>query len=242
MTAVRSTAVRSTAVVTSIDIGLAPFDWPFPHAEAARIDAHWACLSVDKPGLFDGRVVLSRDVAVVEGTLRGSAFATGYKSFLCWRDFGYPGVEVRNLFAMAALRAADGAFMLGRMAAATANAGRLYFPAGTPEPSDVGPDGRLRLDANILRELEEETGLTATEVTLDATWTVLFAGPMVACLKVARADLTTAALVERVAAFVAAERAPELDGLYPVRAAADLDPARMPLFMTHYLEAALAQP
>ncbi len=130
--------------------------------------------------------------------------------------------------------------MLGRMCAGTANPGCLYFPAGTPEPADAGADGFVDFDANILRELEEETGLSAHDVTLDATWTVLFAGPMVACLKVARSGLPAAELEERAAAFIAGQSDPELDGLYAVRSPSDLDAARMAPFIVHYLSTALA--
>lgn len=229
------TEVRSTRVVRDIDIRISPYDWGFPREYAARVDAHWAELRQGKPGLFDGRVLLARDLAVHGATLTGSAFVTGYKSFLCWRDFGYPDETVHNLFAMPALRAADGPFMVGRMSAGTANAGRLYFPAGTPEPSDAGADGRVRFDANILRELEEETGIGPADVRLDESWTVLFAGPAVACMKVARASVDAAALVERVANFVAGQREPELDGLLAVASPADIDAAHMPPFMQRYL-------
>ena len=217
-----------------------PYDWPFPRENEERIEAHWTRQRAGKPSLFDGHVLLSRDLHAADGVLTGAAFVTGFKSLLSWRDFGYPGVIVHNLFAMPALRAADGAFMLGRMSAGTANAGRLYFPAGTPEPSDAAVDGFVDFDANILRELEEETGLSAADVTLDAQWTVLFAGPMVACLKLARTTLSAAELQARVAAFIAGQSEPELDGLHAMRSSADFDIARMAPFMVHYLTMALA--
>ena len=240
-TSQRSTAVQSTANVGSIAVRVAPYDWPFPTVDDRRIETHWSQLRAQKPGLFDGRVLLARDLALHDDALHGTAFAAAYKAFLCWRDFGYPGDHVHNIFAMAALLAADGAFMLGRMSAGTANAGRLYFPAGTPEPSDAGADGVVDFDANILRELTEETGLSPADVHLDATWTIVFAGPMIACLKVARSALPASALQARVAAFIADQRDPELDGLVAVRSAADFDAARMPAFMVHYLGGALRQ-
>lgn len=233
------TEVRSTAVVCRLEIAIAAHEWRFPHDHADRIEAHWSALRRRKPGLFDGAVLLFRDLAVEGDRLVGSAFVVGYKSFLCWRDFGYPGERVHNLFAMPALRASDGAYMVGRMSAGTANAGRLYFPAGTPEPSDAGAGGQVDFNANILRELHEETGIGAGEVQLDDRWTVLFAGPLVACMKIARAPFTAAALTDRVARFVAGQGEPELDELLAVRGAGDLDPAHMPAFMVHYLRGAL---
>ena len=142
---------------------------------------------------------------------------------------------------MPALRGSDGAFLLGRMSAGTANSGRLYFPAGTPEPADVGADGYVDYQGSILRELEEETGIAPSEVTLDPRWTLVFAGPLVACMKMARSPLTSGQLVERVAGFLAEQAEPELDGLVAVASAAHFDEAHMPPFMLHYLEEALRQ-
>ncbi len=225
--------------VKTIDLRLEDYDWRFAAEETTRIDAHWERLREEKPALFDGRVLLSHRVAIEEGRLHGACFETGYKSFLAWRDFGFPGAGVTNLFAMPALRAADGAFMLGEMNATTANAGRLYFPAGTPEPADVNPQGLVDFEANILRELEEETGLSPGDVTLDADWVVVFAQPLVACMKVARSALDATALLARFAAFNALQTDPELARLVPVYGPDDYDAKSMPDFMLRYMAYAL---
>ena len=141
---------------------------------------------------------------------------------------------------MGALQSADGAFMLGAMGAGTTSAGRLYFPAGTPEPADVGPDGAVDLPGNILRELAEETGLAPPDVVLDEDWTLVFDGARVACMKRVRCRLDARAMLERFAAFRAGERDPELDALVPMRSPADFQAERMPDFMLTYLRHAFA--
>ena len=228
--------------VAHIDCPVERFDWPFPRDEAARIEAHWASRRAQKPGLYDGRVLLSHRLAVEGDTLVGACFETAYKSFLSWRDFGFPGARVvKNCFAMPALRSADGAFLLGEMSPATANAGQLYFPAGTPEPADVGADGRVDYEGSILRELEEETGLAPHEVALEPGWTIVFVErPAVACMRIAQSALSAEALQARLATHNAPLESPELVRLVPVRDAGDFDAAAMPDFMLAYLAATLA--
>lgn len=235
---------QAMAVVARIDCPVDDWDWPFARAQAARIDAHWEALRREKPRLFNGRVLMSRRLSLDTEALalRGAAHEVDYKAFLAWRDFGFPDGEVHNVFAMPALRAADGPFLLGRMSAGTANAGRLYFPAGTPERADIGPDGRIDFDGSILRELEEETGIVPDAVEREAHWTIVFAGPLVACMKVVRSPLPAAALQAQVRAFVAAQSQPELDDLVAIGREADIEMSATPTFMLTYLRAALAAP
>ena len=62
--------------------------------------------------------------------------------FLAYRDGGSPDGHVANAFAAIVPWSADGAILLGRMGAHTANAGQIYFPCGTPDLDDVRGDGR----------------------------------------------------------------------------------------------------
>ncbi|WP_204278261.1 NUDIX hydrolase, partial [Escherichia coli] len=52
----------------------------------------------------------------------------------------------------------------------TANAGKIYFPGGTPDLGDV-VGSRVDLDGSVRRELAEETGLSPEELTIeDGFW------------------------------------------------------------------------
>ena len=225
--------------IAEISYRLAEADvWSFENAHAAAIKAHWQTRLAQNPHLFNGGILLMHqsEISKTDGVprLTGTCFRTDYKSFIAWRDFGYPDATITNVFAMAALRSADGAFLLGEMSATTANAGHIYFPAGTPEPSDL-KGATLDLEANVLRELKEETDLGHDDLLLDPGWTVVFQGPFTACMKIIRSSLSAAELVARVDAFLAQEREPELARLKPVFAADDLEPNRMPDFMLAYL-------
>ena len=214
-----------------------PRAWPFAVARAQDVAAHWALQRAQRPGLFDGRVLLAESWEVERRAdaevLVTRHFDAPFSAFLAWRDFGFPDASVRNCFAAAVLLARDGAYVLGRMGAQTANAGRVYFPCGTPDMDDVR-DGRVDLAGSVLRELEEETGLRPDEVACDAGWTIVFEGARLACMKIVRVDASADVLVARIEAFLRAQREPELSGLQVARGPQDLSPD-MPPFTRAYL-------
>ena len=220
----------------AFEAGVEPYDWPFAQGRAADIEAHWRGLKARKPGLFDGRVLLQREGGLdTDGVYRGRWFEAAYSAFLAWRDLGFPDPGVRNGFAMAALRAADGAFLLGRMAAGTESAGRAYFPCGTPDPSDVTPDGRLDLAGSALRELAEETGIAPQELIVGEGWTAVFEGARIACMRDVRLPLPAKEARALILERIAGQPEPELDDIVVVRSMDDVDPGRMPLFMRIFL-------
>ena len=172
--------------VAELDFAYQPRPWPFAFERADDIARHWRERKAARPAMFDGRVLLlgARQFAARgdgAAVLRGAYFEVDYSAFLGWRDFGFPDATVANCFSMAALRASDGAFLLGEMGAHTANAGMIYFAAGTPDANDIF-DGRVDLMANIQRELLEETGVAPQEVAFGAGWTIVDTGPRIACL------------------------------------------------------------
>jgi 8-oxo-dGTP pyrophosphatase MutT (NUDIX family) len=233
-----STALRIDTA-SAIEIRVECYDWPFARERAEDIDAHWRQVCASHPRLFNGRVFLCRNIGIESGLLQGAAFDVGFKAFLAWRDFGFPDTDVYNCFAQGGLRAPDGAFILGEMAAGTSNAGRIYFPAGTPDPSDA-LDGRLDLDGSIMRELAEETGLASSDVAPGGEWTIVFERQMIACIKRLPLIRPREEILARIAKYLAAESAPELARVHVVTSRADIDAVRMPLFIQAYLERAFA--
>jgi 8-oxo-dGTP pyrophosphatase MutT (NUDIX family) len=231
-------------LIDDIDISVEARDWRFAIDEAPAIDRHWDKLSARNPHLFNGRVFLNFERRIeTEGKrriLRGTASEVDYKAFLAWRDFGFPDAEIRNCFAMAALVSADGAFILGRMSDLTANAGKIYFPAGTPDREDVKND-KVDLQGSVLRELLEETGIAADEVSLAPDWSVVFEGLRIACMKITRSNLVATEIQARFKAFIEQQRTPELVALHAVFSTRDLDEERMPPFTLRYLRHAFGQ-
>ncbi len=228
--------------VAELDFAYEPAPWSFVEAAAERVAGHWAELCARKPALFNGRVLLlaRRELAQgADGGLRftGAYFETDYANYVAWRDWGHPGERVDNCFSMAALRGADGAFLLGEMAPHTLNAGQIYFPAGTPDPQDL-LDGRVDLDGSARRELLEETGLQAGEASAGKGWTVVFQPRRIACMKAMTLAVPADEARARIDDFLRRDPLAELSRMHIVRRVEDIDEARTPAFVAAYLRAA----
>jgi 8-oxo-dGTP pyrophosphatase MutT (NUDIX family) len=225
--------MTATSVVTIEELDL-PFvrqAWAFADARRAEIEAHFEARRKAAPGIWNGRILLLSDYALRGRHLHGTCFDTDFASFLAWRDWGCPDRTVTNCFAMGALQAADGAFLLGVMGAHTANAGRIYFPAGTPELEDVR-DGVLDLSFNVVREVTEETGLTAADFVAEHDWRAVVTGSRVALFKRLRVATSASDLRARILDFLGREQEPEFSDIRIVRGPDDLDPMIPPFVMT----------
>jgi 8-oxo-dGTP pyrophosphatase MutT (NUDIX family) len=224
------------AVIPLDDVAFAfaPRDWPFALDRRADIAAHFAAKQVQTPSLWNGRILLANEWSVASRAMRGTYFAADFADFLAWRDWDFPDRSVTNCFAMGAIRSADGAFVLGVMGSQTANAGKIYFPAGTPEPMDV-VEGNVDLVSNVTREVAEETGLTDADFNAERGWTAVVDGPRMALMRVLRTQASADDLRSRIRAHLAGEEHPELADVHVVRSPADLHPM-MPAYMVAYLE------
>jgi 8-oxo-dGTP pyrophosphatase MutT (NUDIX family) len=223
--------------VTTLDLSCEPSPWRFAEARRGDIDAHFASLRIDKPQLWNGRILLARDPEFAADRFSARYFEADFASFLAWRDWGFPDPEVFNGFGMGALRCVDGAFVLGEMGGHTANAGRIYFPSGTPDLDDVR-DGAVDIPGSVAREVEEETGLTPADYRAGPHWDCVVSGAAVAMIRMLEVDLPGEALRARIEANLASQHEPELAAIHLVRAASDFT-AAMPRFVTAFLEAQL---
>jgi hypothetical protein len=219
--------------IDRLDLRFEPRVWPFAVERRGEIDAHFSRLRARNPALWNGRVLLMHRRAMAERVLHGAYLETDFASFIAWRDFGFPDRAMVNCFPMAALQASDGAYLLGVMAGHTANAGQIYFAAGTPDPADI-VDGMVDLAGGVMRELAEETGLVGTEVEVSAGWTLVDVGTRLALMKVMRAREDAVRLRARILDHLAADAQAELSDIRIVRGPADVDPARMPPWITAF--------
>ena len=224
--------------VTALDLTVRSTPWPFAQTRRADIDAHFADNRREKPQLWNGRVLLGRNPSFTEGRLTADYFETDFASFLAWRDWGFPDTDVFNGFGMGALRAADGAFVLGEMGRHTANAGRVYFPSGTPDLDDIR-DGAVDIAESVAREVLEETGLAEADYAASAHWDCVVSGAAIAMIRLLSVDVPGEALRARIEATLARQPQPELSAIHLVRATSDFT-AAMPRFVTAFIEAQLS--
>jgi hypothetical protein len=220
--------------VAALDLRVRSTAWPFAQARRADIDAHFAEMQREKPKLWNGRVLLARNPVFTEGCLTATYFETDFASFLAWRDWGFPDSDIFNGFGMGALCSSDGAFLLGEMGQHTANAGRIYFPSGTPDLDDVR-DGAVDIAGSVAREVGEETGLIEADYTASAHWDCVVSGAAIAMIRKLRVDMPGEALRARITASLARQHLPELSAIHLVRETRDFT-AAMPRFVTAFIE------
>lgn len=220
--------------VSALDLKFQSWRWPFAEEKRADIDAHFAAKERETPQIWNGRVLLGRDPDFTGDRFRASYFETDFASFLAWRDWGFPDESVFNGFGMGALRCADGAFVMGEMGRHTSNGGRIYFPSGTPDLDDISGDA-VDMSGSVVREVEEETGLTLSDYRPDPHWDCVVAGPVIAIIRLLHADMAGEAMRTRIEANLAAQKQPELSAIHLVRDRGDLTPA-MPRFVAAFVE------
>ncbi len=222
------TAEPEVVEIAAVDLDYAPQPWAFAIDRADEIAAHWREALRRKPKMFNGRVLLMHRGAVEcdagRSVFRGAYLETDFAAFLAWRDSGLPPAGVRNGFGMAALCAADGAYILGEMASHTANAGRIYFASGTPDPTDIR-GGKVDIEGSVRRELAEETGLDPATLVVEPGMKVVMDDTRVGFMKRVYSPEPAEVLAERINAFLAGDPEAELARVHVVRRVADIGPA-----------------
>ena len=190
--------------ISATDLVLEAGALDFEVQNTAEIDAHWTGLTAENPVLWDGRVHFLTHISFTDGVLRARARQARFATLLYWRDQGFPEIGWHHAYGAAVLRASDGAYLLGRMAEHTANAGWVYFPGGALDPDDL-VEGRLDTGHNIRREFAEETGLDPALARFAAEFVVASDGRRMAITKEVwlpwDAEESRARLLEAIASY-----------------------------------------
>lgn len=214
--------------ITGFDLRLGSETWPFARENASAIAAHWRELMAQKPGLWNGEVLICTAAEVRDAQLTARFTFTDYASFVAWRNWGAPDKTVRNCFGVPVVATRDRALVFAEMADHTLNAGFIYPPSGSLERRDVRADGTIDIEGSMRHELMEETGLNADEARKGNMLVIHDAHR----LAVTRAHLFTETfndLQQRFAAHSPEPQHAELTRLIAVRGPQDIRPA-MPAY------------
>lgn len=150
--------------VSGYDISVAEGPHPLYLQKRDEIEANWIEEHAANPALFNGEMLIHRDIRVdAEGQLIATGHLTPYATMLWWRKQPTRPIA-EHLFPIAVPITSDGAILAIEMSAKTANAGRVYCAAGSLDAHDI-VDGKVDLDANMMREVMEETGIDLSTAT-----------------------------------------------------------------------------
>ena len=216
---------NSIVPVSTIEVRLDPGQHPFEIANAEAIEANWQREISANSALFDGTIVLLAELAYGDARLTGRCHAVRYATLLHWRRNRPQGAE--HAFAHAALVSSDGALVAIRMAAHTANPGRIYFAAGSFEPFDFR-DGLVDVEVNMAREVGEETGLDISATPHDPHYHLFSRDGATVIFRRCYLDETADQIAKRIAEFVLSEAQSEIDGAVVIRGRDDLPDGVMP--------------
>lgn len=221
--------MTSVFPITGIDIRYSDQAWPMPQAMREAVGETWARKFKENPHLWDGRIIC---VSVPEidgnGVLRATAYEDAFSAFMTWCDQGFPEIGLRNLFGSSLIITSDNAIILGVMGETTANAGRIYPPAGSLEPRDVQPDGSIDVYRSTAIELLEETGLRYADA-IEGELVAVFDGPRVSVARALYYPHTADALLATIRANLDRQEERELADVVAVRSLDELNAFGEPL-------------
>jgi 8-oxo-dGTP pyrophosphatase MutT (NUDIX family) len=208
---------RRVFPTSAADIRIAEGPHPFCLTDADDIAANWQREVTANPALFDGEMVFLRALRLSGDRIEGEAHVVPYSAFLWWRRKADRSSGM-HLFCYPVLVSADGALIAVTMADHTANPGQVYFAAGSLEPQDV-VDGRCDMEANMRREVLEETGLDLADCRSGEGFHAVRLDRTVALCKLYYLDLSAEEIAAGIEAHMEVAEEDEIAGPVIIRSA-----------------------
>jgi 8-oxo-dGTP pyrophosphatase MutT (NUDIX family) len=206
--------------VRSLKLRVAADLHPLDLTESTAISENWAREVTANPALFNGRMILQRQIRYRDGHLEALGHVSNFATFLWWRR--QPELAgAYHLFGYPVIVSSDGALIAVEMAPHTANPGQVYFAAGSLDLSDV-VDGTCDIEGNMRREVMEETGLDLGMAHADPVLYASYRSRRLTLARVFTFSETAEALADRIDAFARDCPEPEISRAVVIRSG---DPA-----------------
>ena len=213
--------------VDRVELRLTDGTWAFAQENQTEVAKHWQGLTAANPTLFNGNLLLMINGGLSDGLFKADLIEVDYASFITWRDWGWCDQSVHDCYGCAVLMSSDGALVMGRMGTHPINAGMVYPPGGSLTREDLLAGGVVDMTASIARELDEETGLAASDANPDGFY-MAASDQRIAIGQVLRFNETAETLAAQIEEHIASEEQPELSEVIIMRRMGDVDPKFMP--------------
>lgn len=202
-------AENTAFAIKGIDIAVEEGNVPELARYEAEIAANWQAEVAANPHLFNGRLLTLHAVSLEDGFVRARAKVIPYAYHLWWRRQSVPPPTCHS-FAMAIIVSSDNEIIAIRMSQTTANAGKVYCASGSLEEEDIF-DGRVDIDANMAREVAEETGLKLSELSAGPDYFCAHSRQCIMFYRFFRSSLDSSALIALIQAHMRQDEEKEID-------------------------------
>jgi 8-oxo-dGTP pyrophosphatase MutT (NUDIX family) len=221
------TVIPIRSAVVRIDS--APLSYELQHN--AEIAANWASATTANPALFNGAFFMAERAGVTDEEFQARYHRTRFATMMHWKGNATSN-KPWHIFGVGVIVSNDNRLIAGRMAASTSAAGRVYFPAGSFDEDDVVSE-HIDIDGNMLREVEEETGVKLSEArNRDDQIHLVTASRSIALFRRHYFDVGADELLERIRSHIAAEEDSELDDVTAISAAGEMGETTPDTFRT----------
>ena len=221
--------------VRSLALRISPDPHPLDLTEGEAIQANWDREVAANPALFNGKLILQREIRYQDGDLQALGHVSDFATFLWWRR--QPALAgACHLFGYPFIVSSDGALIAVEMAPHTANPGQVYFAAGSLDLSDV-VDGVCDIEGNMRREVMEETGLDLELARADPVLYASYRSRRMTLVRLFSFEQTAEELVRQIDAFARDCPEPEVTRAVAIRSddlGAHRYGAAMPPILTWY--------
>ncbi|MEN5276461.1 NUDIX domain-containing protein [Brucella sp. TWI432] len=210
----RNVKENTVYVMDRVDVRVLPGALSYSEANRQAIAANWHRAVAANPMLFDGEIYLAPQAHFDEGVLEAGFRRTSFATLMYWRH-DRASQRPWHIFGVGVIVSAEGHLIAARMGAHNAVAGRVYFPAGSIDDNDIVGD-RADYEANMAREVREETGLDLGKAKAEPKFHLVTADGSIALFRRYYFDLSTAEILEQIEANLAAQTQPELSEIIPI--------------------------